>query len=71
MQMSVRQRKSGEDSLRVFQTTRDLCAKWTQRAREGALSPVMGRLGLVSAQCYSPFSFFSARLRKSIEMYRK
>jgi hypothetical protein len=40
VQMSVRQRNSGEDSLRFFQTTRDLCAKWTLRVRAGALSPV-------------------------------
>jgi hypothetical protein len=33
VQMSVRQRNSREDSLRVFETTRDLCAKWTLRAR--------------------------------------
>jgi hypothetical protein len=33
MQMLVRQGNSGEDSLRVFQTTRDLCAKWTPRTR--------------------------------------
>jgi hypothetical protein len=28
-QMSVRQRNSREDSLLVFQMTRDPCAKWT------------------------------------------
>jgi small ligand-binding sensory domain FIST len=31
MQMSVRQRNSGEDSLLVFQMTRDPCEKWTPR----------------------------------------
>jgi hypothetical protein len=36
VQLSVKQRNSGEDSLRVFQTTRDLCAKWTPRARARA-----------------------------------
>jgi hypothetical protein len=36
VQMSVRQGNSGEDSLRVFQTTRDPCANWTPRARAGA-----------------------------------
>jgi hypothetical protein len=34
--MSVRQRNSGKDSLRVFQTTRDLYGKWAPRARAGA-----------------------------------
>jgi hypothetical protein len=29
MQMLVRQTNSGEDSLRVFQMTRDLYARWT------------------------------------------
>jgi hypothetical protein len=69
MQMLVRQRNSGEDSLRVFQMTRDLCARWTLRARAGTLSPVMGRLGLVSAQCYSPFSFFF--FCQTLEIHRK
>jgi hypothetical protein len=36
VQMSVRQRNSGEDSLRVFQMTKDLCARWTPRARAWA-----------------------------------
>jgi hypothetical protein len=44
VQMSVRQRNSGEDSLRVFQTTRDLCAKWTPRTRFTCRGPARARL---------------------------
>jgi hypothetical protein len=40
--MSVRQRNSREDSLRVFQTTRDLCAKWTLWARVRVRSACRG-----------------------------
>jgi hypothetical protein len=46
VQMSVRQRNSGEDSLLVFQMTRDPCAKWTPRARARARFAYHGRLGL-------------------------
>jgi hypothetical protein len=34
--MSVRQRNSGKESLRVFQMTKDLYGKWAPRARAGA-----------------------------------
>jgi hypothetical protein len=36
VQMLLRQRNSGEDSLLVFQMTRDPYAKWTLWARAGA-----------------------------------
>jgi hypothetical protein len=54
--MSVTQRNSGEDSLRVFQTTRDLYAKWTPRACAGTLSSVRGSVWA----SFSPvlFTFF-------------
>jgi hypothetical protein len=40
--MSVTQVNSVRDSLRVFQMTRDLCAKWTPRARALARSACRG-----------------------------
>jgi hypothetical protein len=49
---------SAKDSLRVIQTARVLYAKMPARARAGAFRLGMGRIGLVSARYYSPFSFF-------------
>jgi hypothetical protein len=70
VQMLVRQRNSGEDSLWVFQMTRDLCAKWTPWAR--AFACVWAGLGKFQPSTihFVPFSF-STRLRKSIENYIK
>jgi hypothetical protein len=45
VQMSVKQRNSGEDSLWVFQMTRDLYPKWTPRARAGAFCLSWAGLG--------------------------
>jgi hypothetical protein len=58
VQMSVRQRNSGEDSLRVFQTTRDLYAKWTSWARVGALSPMRGSVWASFSPVLFTFFFF-------------
>jgi hypothetical protein len=58
VQMSVRQRNSEEDSLQFFQTTRDLCAKWTLRVRVGALSPVRGPVWASFSQVLFTFFLF-------------
>jgi hypothetical protein len=55
LRMSVTQRNSAMASLRVFKITRVLCINLTPRAR---FRLCVGRLGLVSAHYYSPFSFF-------------
>jgi hypothetical protein len=56
--MSVRQRNSGEDSLRGFQTTKDLCAKWTPRARARARSVCRGSVRVrLSPLLFMPFPF--------------
>jgi hypothetical protein len=56
--MSVRQRNSGEESLRFFQMTRDLYGKWAPRAR---FHLCMGRLGPHIAQNCSIFLVFFFR----------
>jgi hypothetical protein len=56
--MSVRQRNSGEESLWVFQTTRDLYGKWAPRVR---FHLCMGRLGPDLAQNCSIFLLFFFR----------
>jgi hypothetical protein len=64
---------SAKGSLRVIRIARVLCAKTQVRASAGAFSP-RHRLTWASFQPntvhYFPFSL-SARLRKSIEKYRK
>jgi hypothetical protein len=45
--MSVRQRISGEESLRVFQMTRDLYGKWAPWARAGAFASVWAGSGQI------------------------
>jgi hypothetical protein len=49
---------SAKGSLRVIRTARVLSAKTPVRARASAFLLGMGRIGLVSARYYSPFSFF-------------
>jgi hypothetical protein len=46
VQLSVRQRNSRKESLRVVQTARGLCAKTPAGHVRGRVSPVMGRLRL-------------------------
>jgi hypothetical protein len=55
LRMSVTQRNSAKDSLRVFQRARVLCANLAARMRF-CLS--VGRIRLVSARYYSFFLFF-------------
>jgi hypothetical protein len=74
VQMSVRQRNSGEDSLLVFSNDEGpLCKIHTAGARAGALSPVRGPIwASFSPVLFTFFVFlFSTILRKSIENYRK
>jgi hypothetical protein len=56
--MSVRQINSKEDSLRVFQTTRDFCAKWTSRARARARSAGRGLARVRLSPLLFRFSLF-------------
>jgi hypothetical protein len=65
----VTHRNSAQDSLRVIRTARVLCAKTPARARAGAFRLGMGRIGLVSARYYSPFSFFF--FCQTLEIHRK
>jgi hypothetical protein len=58
MRTSETRVNSANDSLRVIQTARVLCAKTPVRARAATFLLGMGRIGLVSARYYSPFSFF-------------
>jgi hypothetical protein len=72
--MSVRQRNSGKESLRVFLTTRGLCVNPPMRARGRV--PVfcfgLGRLGQFWPNTVEPFSFFfSTRAKEFPENYRK
>jgi hypothetical protein len=67
--MSVTHRNSAHDSLRVIRTARVLCAKTLARARFTWLWAVSGWFQPVTIHLF-PFSF-SARLRKSMENYRK
>jgi hypothetical protein len=73
LRLSVTQRNSVADSLRVFQIVRVFSANLTPQVRAGALFTVHGP----TWGSFSPLLFmlslflFSTRLRKSIENYRK
>jgi hypothetical protein len=58
VQMSVRQRNSGEDSLRVFQTTGALVQTWHHECTRAHVSLDVDRLGPILAHYYSSLLFF-------------
>jgi hypothetical protein len=72
VQLSVRQRNSRKESLRVVLTARGLCAKMPAQVHAGAfrLSWVVSDKIEPSSVDLFPFSF-STRLWKSIENSRK
>jgi hypothetical protein len=69
----VRKRYSREESLRVIRTARSLCAKTPTRARARAHSAGIGLARVELSLVLLTFSLFlfSARLRKSIENFKK
>jgi hypothetical protein len=73
LRLSVTQRNSDANSLRVFQIIKVFCANMKPRARAGALSPVHGSTWASFNPLLFMLSLFllSTRLRKSIENYRK
>jgi hypothetical protein len=72
VQLSVRQRNSRKESLRVVQTARGLCANTPAQARAGTFRLSWAGSGEIEPSTVDLFSFsFSTRLRKSIENSRK